>query len=147
MWLKPKQGWIKINFDGASRGNLGKSRVGCVARDEEGEVLSKGVQRLQDGTKNEAEAEFSLLVVELSGEWSGGFVVQRGMSWTGVTRWWGGDDADVLWEGVRGWHCWFLECNGSQLHSKNIQTLVPILGSRFRAKAKKHVPVQGYFSD
>ncbi|XP_059068927.1 uncharacterized protein LOC131859330 [Cryptomeria japonica] len=62
---KPEQGWVKINFDGASRGNLGISGVGCVACDVEGKILMKGAQRLQDGTNNEAHAQEALLAIEL----------------------------------------------------------------------------------
>ena len=30
-WRKPKKGWVKINFDGASKGNRAISGVGAVA--------------------------------------------------------------------------------------------------------------------
>lgn len=46
---------MKINFDGASKGNPGISRAGCVVCDDEGKVLCKGARRLQDDTNNEAE--------------------------------------------------------------------------------------------
>lgn len=65
MWARPEQGWIKINFDGASRGNPRISGVGCVARDEEAKILFKGAQMLQDGTNNEVETQAALLAVEL----------------------------------------------------------------------------------
>lgn len=38
----------------------------CVAHDEEGNVLFKGAQRLQDDTNNEAEAQAAFLAVELA---------------------------------------------------------------------------------
>lgn len=31
-WSPPKFGWYKLNFDGASMGNLGPSRAGCIIR-------------------------------------------------------------------------------------------------------------------
>lgn len=33
VWLSPPNGWIKANFDGASKGNPGKARCGGVLRD------------------------------------------------------------------------------------------------------------------
>lgn len=66
MWARPEQGWIKINFDGMLRGNPGISGAGCVACDEEGKVLFKGPQRLQEETNNEAEVQAALLAVELA---------------------------------------------------------------------------------
>lgn len=32
-WVPPEIDWIKINFDGAARGNSGQAGAGCVARD------------------------------------------------------------------------------------------------------------------
>ncbi|XP_059075024.1 uncharacterized protein LOC131875037 [Cryptomeria japonica] len=55
-WEPPSKEWIKINFDGASKGNLRTSRVGVVTRNDKGVILFKGARRLQDGTNNEAEA-------------------------------------------------------------------------------------------
>lgn len=39
IWEYPTPGWIKVNTDGASRGNLGRSLIGFVLRDEEGDVI------------------------------------------------------------------------------------------------------------
>ncbi|KAL0368127.1 UNVERIFIED_CONTAM: putative ribonuclease H protein [Sesamum calycinum] len=38
-WNKPDRGWIKINTDGASKGNLGPSGAGGIARDEKGVAI------------------------------------------------------------------------------------------------------------
>ncbi|KAL2227910.1 UNVERIFIED_CONTAM: putative ribonuclease H protein [Sesamum indicum] len=38
-WTKPELGWIKINTDGASKGNPGRAGAGGIARDEEGAVI------------------------------------------------------------------------------------------------------------
>ncbi|KAL2228320.1 UNVERIFIED_CONTAM: putative ribonuclease H protein [Sesamum indicum] len=35
-WTKPEPGWVKINTDGASKGNPGRAGAGGIARDEEG---------------------------------------------------------------------------------------------------------------
>lgn len=66
MWSTSEQGCIKINFDGASRGNLSILGVGCVARDEEGIILFKGARMLHDETNNKVEVQVALLVVELA---------------------------------------------------------------------------------
>lgn len=41
VWQKLEEGWIKINFDGASCGNPGLVGIGCVARNSEGEVVEQ----------------------------------------------------------------------------------------------------------
>lgn len=38
-WTTPNPGWFKINFDGASSGNLGPSGIGCVEWDEQGLII------------------------------------------------------------------------------------------------------------
>ncbi|GLJ28924.1 hypothetical protein SUGI_0570490 [Cryptomeria japonica] len=38
-WSPPPPGWKKINFDGASRGNVGLSGIGAMVRDEEGSFV------------------------------------------------------------------------------------------------------------
>lgn len=39
IWDLPPLEWTKVNTDGASRGNLGRSLIGFVLRDEEGDVI------------------------------------------------------------------------------------------------------------
>lgn len=41
VWKGLKEGWIKINFDGASHGNPSLRGVGCIARDVQGKILAK----------------------------------------------------------------------------------------------------------
>lgn len=65
-WEPPTKEWIKINFDGASRGNPGISGVGVVARNDKGVILFKGARRLQNGTNNEAEAQVALMATKLA---------------------------------------------------------------------------------
>ncbi|XP_059067838.1 uncharacterized protein LOC131858570 [Cryptomeria japonica] len=64
-WVPLDKGWIKVNFDGASRGNLGISRVGVIARDEYGSILAFGAKRLVDGTNNEAECQAAIEAILL----------------------------------------------------------------------------------
>ncbi|XP_059066687.1 uncharacterized protein LOC131857916 [Cryptomeria japonica] len=64
-WEPPSKQWIKINFDGASKGNPGTSGAGVVARDDNRFILFKGAQRLQDGTNNEAEIQAAFLATKL----------------------------------------------------------------------------------
>ncbi|GLJ45907.1 hypothetical protein SUGI_0966430 [Cryptomeria japonica] len=54
-WLAPKKNWTKLNFDGASRGNLGKAGYGVVIRDENGSFIQVVYGRIEDTTNNEAE--------------------------------------------------------------------------------------------
>ncbi|KAL0391162.1 UNVERIFIED_CONTAM: putative ribonuclease H protein [Sesamum calycinum] len=38
-WLKPDQGWVKLNTDGASKGNPGLARAGGIVKDYEGKAI------------------------------------------------------------------------------------------------------------
>lgn len=38
-WLRPKEGWVKLNSDGYSKGNPGLSGSGSMLRNEEGLVI------------------------------------------------------------------------------------------------------------
>ncbi|XP_070033079.1 uncharacterized protein [Nicotiana tomentosiformis] len=49
-------GWIKVNTDGASRGNPGRSSIGFVLRNEEGNVVYARGKEIPETTNNEAEA-------------------------------------------------------------------------------------------
>lgn len=69
-WTRLKEGWIKVNFDGAPKGNPGPSRVGVVAHDWKGKIVALGAQRLKDRTNNEAKAQAAYLVVDLANKLS-----------------------------------------------------------------------------
>lgn len=56
LWELPEHGWVKINTDGASRGNLGRNSIGFVVRDEEGDVRHARGKEIQETTNIEAEA-------------------------------------------------------------------------------------------
>ncbi|XP_059076560.1 uncharacterized protein LOC131875874 [Cryptomeria japonica] len=120
LWSKPEQGWIKINFDGASRGNPGIFGVGCVAHNKNEVILFKGAKRLQDETNNDAEVQATLLAIELvvnmkalkvhlEGDYKISHIVRGGNALVdalsnmaceldkGVMRWWDKDDATTQW--------------------------------------------------
>lgn len=54
-WLLPPKGRLKLNFDGASKGNSGLSGAGFIVRDENGKMLLVVSIKLQDGTNKEVE--------------------------------------------------------------------------------------------
>ena len=55
-WKPPPEGWIKINTDGAAKGNPGRAGIGVVRRNHVGTVLYWELQGLGRTTNNEAEA-------------------------------------------------------------------------------------------
>ncbi|XP_059064994.1 uncharacterized protein LOC131857025 [Cryptomeria japonica] len=67
-WTLSDKGWIKINFDGASRGNPGPSGVGVIARDVRGNTLAIGAKRLVDGTNNVAKCQAALEAILMAGK-------------------------------------------------------------------------------
>jgi len=54
-WSRPPVGFLKLNFDGASRGNPGLAGIGGVIRNHEGEILHIYSKALREGTNNEME--------------------------------------------------------------------------------------------
>lgn len=52
IWDLPTPRWMKVNTDGASRGNPGRSSIGYVLRDEEGDVTYARGKEIQDTTNN-----------------------------------------------------------------------------------------------
>ncbi|XP_057856261.1 uncharacterized protein LOC131065691 [Cryptomeria japonica] len=55
IWSPPNPGWIKLNFDGASRGNPGPSSIGYIIRDHTGATLGKMAKPIPPNTNNIAE--------------------------------------------------------------------------------------------
>ncbi|GLJ37542.1 hypothetical protein SUGI_0762890 [Cryptomeria japonica] len=55
MWQGLLLGWMKLNFDGASRGNPGRSGVGAIIRNEVGEVVRAISSPVGVATNNVAE--------------------------------------------------------------------------------------------
>ncbi|XP_075083401.1 uncharacterized protein LOC142167142 [Nicotiana tabacum] len=55
-WEFPFEGWIKVNTDGASRGNHGRRSISFVLRDEDGDVIYALGREVPPATNNEAEA-------------------------------------------------------------------------------------------
>ncbi|GLJ31134.1 hypothetical protein SUGI_0623800 [Cryptomeria japonica] len=52
VWSSPKRGTIKVNFDGASRGNPGKPGYGAIMRDEFGNFVGEKYGPLGINTNN-----------------------------------------------------------------------------------------------
>lgn len=52
----PLEGWIKVNTDGACRGNPGRSAIGFCLRDEAGDLRYAQGLEITEGSNNEAEA-------------------------------------------------------------------------------------------
>ncbi|XP_070040637.1 uncharacterized protein [Nicotiana tomentosiformis] len=55
LWEFLDQGWIKVNTDGASKGNPGRSSFGYVLRNEEGNFVFSCGKEIQEGINIEAE--------------------------------------------------------------------------------------------
>ncbi|XP_059073555.1 uncharacterized protein LOC131874279 [Cryptomeria japonica] len=54
-WHPPDEGWLKLNFDGASRGNLGQVGIGCVVHNWEGKEVASLASPVGIITNNWAE--------------------------------------------------------------------------------------------
>lgn len=55
-WEVPEDGWIKLNFDGAAKGNPRETIYGCIARDGSRKVIFSIADYLDISTNNEVEA-------------------------------------------------------------------------------------------
>nr|XP_033513226.1 uncharacterized protein LOC117277909 [Nicotiana tomentosiformis] len=55
LWEIPLEGWIKVNTDGAARGNPGRSAIGCCLRDDHGDVIHAHGQDINETTNTKAE--------------------------------------------------------------------------------------------
>ncbi|XP_059076608.1 uncharacterized protein LOC131875906 [Cryptomeria japonica] len=64
-WAKPKNGWFKINFDGASKGNPSPSGVGFVTQDWEGNIIALGATKLSEGTNNGVKAQAAIEAIKM----------------------------------------------------------------------------------
>nr|XP_016513320.1 PREDICTED: uncharacterized protein LOC107830307 [Nicotiana tabacum] len=56
LWEFPMEGWIKVNIDGASRRNPGRSSIGFCVRDEVGDLRYTLGMEIAEGSNTEAEA-------------------------------------------------------------------------------------------
>lgn len=54
-WSHPPIGFLKLNFDGASRGKPGLAGIGGIIRNHEGKILHIYNKALGKGTNNEME--------------------------------------------------------------------------------------------
>ncbi|XP_057853747.1 uncharacterized protein LOC131063815 [Cryptomeria japonica] len=55
VWKPPKMGWFKLNFDGASRGNLGQASIGCCLHNLDGTEMAWRVKPVGIETNNRVE--------------------------------------------------------------------------------------------
>lgn len=55
IWTFPEEGWLKVNTDGASRGNPGRSAIGYCIRDEKGDIVYTVGKEIKETTNIEAE--------------------------------------------------------------------------------------------
>ncbi|KAH0661632.1 hypothetical protein KY284_026563 [Solanum tuberosum] len=54
-WMKPQEGWVTCNTDGASKGNPGKSAYGYCIRDKDGDLIYAEAHNIGVATNMEAE--------------------------------------------------------------------------------------------
>lgn len=64
IWELPEHDCVKINTDGASRGNPGRSSIGFAIRDSEGDMRYAREKEIQEVTNIEAEANVILEAVK-----------------------------------------------------------------------------------
>ncbi|XP_075092414.1 uncharacterized protein LOC142172648 [Nicotiana tabacum] len=57
MWEFPSAGWLKVNTDGASRGNPGRSSIGFCIRNENGDIVKSVGKEIEETTNIVAEAK------------------------------------------------------------------------------------------
>ncbi|XP_075097373.1 uncharacterized protein LOC142174882 [Nicotiana tabacum] len=57
MWEFPSAGWLKVNTDGASRGNPGRSSIGFCIRNENGDIVKSVGKEIEETTNTVAEAK------------------------------------------------------------------------------------------
>ncbi|XP_059064718.1 uncharacterized protein LOC131856806 [Cryptomeria japonica] len=55
VWQPPKNGWFKLNFDGASRGNPGQAGIGCCLHNSNGIEVAQREKPIGIETNNRAE--------------------------------------------------------------------------------------------
>lgn len=64
-WIPPDTGWIKINTDGASRGNPGRSSWGFCARDLNGDIIQAQAKDIEDPMTTNIQAEAMAILYSL----------------------------------------------------------------------------------
>ncbi|XP_070029417.1 uncharacterized protein [Nicotiana sylvestris] len=61
MWEFPSAGWLKVNTDGASRGNPGRSSIGFCIRNENGDIVKSVGKEIEETTNTIAEAKAMIM--------------------------------------------------------------------------------------
>ncbi|XP_057837338.2 uncharacterized protein LOC131047458 [Cryptomeria japonica] len=64
-WERPLEGWLKVNFDGASKGNPKPLGAGVIVRNWKGDTLAIGAQILGNGSNNLVEVTVALLAIRM----------------------------------------------------------------------------------
>ena len=64
-WKSPPMGWIKGNFDGVAKGNLGKAGCGGVLRDHTCKIIDAIAIPIGISTSHKAEATKTLYMMRL----------------------------------------------------------------------------------
>lgn len=65
-WNTPPNGWIKVNFDGAAKGNSGRARCGGVLRDHVGNVIYAITVPIGHSNSHISEATTSLYTIKIA---------------------------------------------------------------------------------
>ena len=65
-WFLPPVGWLKANFDGAAKGNLGRVGVGGIIRNEHGKGIVAFVAPIGCQTNHYVEALDSHQIIKLA---------------------------------------------------------------------------------
>lgn len=94
-WKWPPSGFLKLNFDGASRGNPGPADIGGVLRNSEGEIRYIYSRALGEGTNNEMEFAALEQGLRILQKFQAGAVVVEGDSQLEITA------ARRMYEGVK----------------------------------------------
>ncbi|XP_042505494.1 uncharacterized protein LOC122082064 [Macadamia integrifolia] len=99
-WCRPDVNWIKLNFDGSSRGNPGHARAGGIFRDHRGgilesykifmgvsEVFEAEVKGLMVGLMRARELGITCLWVETDSSAVAISIQQKKILWFALQRW------------------------------------------------------------
>lgn len=65
-WIPPQDAFAKLNFNGASKSELGQSGAGIYIRNSSWDILAVSSTHLVHGTNNSAKAQALLLGLELA---------------------------------------------------------------------------------
>jgi ribonuclease HI len=64
IWKNPPLGFVKMNFDGASKGNSGLAGYGVVFRSDQGSILHILARNIRHDTNNATELEALIISIQ-----------------------------------------------------------------------------------